>query len=295
MDTRQLEYFAAVARTSSFSRAAQEQFVTQTTVSYHISLLEKELGVKLLERDNKTVTLTPAGEAYLAKAQVILHELDDARDEARLIQHGQQEDLRIGYFGRSCYELLPSLLETLHVRHPDIHLTVHQDCQSELVHMLQAGELDCVFCTDYGMFSQLTWIEKMCVFADPIQLLVRADHWAADRSSVRTEELAGERLVLYVEKRLWEKGDQGAAQAPIDCASVQYVDSHDDLVLMVRSGYAVSMGARRALTCEFDNLKLIPIEDYHQFDNNYLCWSRGVQKEVLNDLIQILQSSFAFE
>lgn len=291
MDTRQLEYFVAVARTSSFSRAAQEQFVTQTTVSYHISLLEKELGVKLLERDSKTVSLTPAGTAYLAKAQAILRELDHARDEARLVQRGQQEDLRIGYFGRSCYGMLPGVLEELHKQHPDIHLTVHQGCQSELVHMLQANELDCVFCTDYGMFSQLTWVEKMCVFADPIQLLVRSDHWAASRESVLKEELAGERLVLYVEKQLWEKGDQGAEQAPVDCASVQYVDSHDDLVLMVRSGYAVSMGARRALTCEFDDLRLVPIADYHQFDNNYLCWARGMQKDILNDLIQILQRS----
>lgn len=281
-----MEYFVSVAHHASFSRAAEEHFISQTTMSYHISLLERELGVELFDRRGKAVVLTPAGESYLPRATEVLRTLGVASKEARLVQEGASGELRIGYFGHSCYDLIPSALDQLVSAEPSARLWVHQAPQSELVRMLQANELDCIFCTDYGRFSRLDRVQRMGVYADPICLLVRCDHWAAARSSVRVEELANERFALYAEKTLWE---QDAADFPIRCREVQYVDSHDDLVLMVRSGYAVSAGARRALAGAHEDLRLVPFEDYHQFDNNYLCWNTGDSKELLHRFIQIVE------
>lgn len=288
MDMRQLEYFVSVARNASFSRAAEERFTTQTTVSYHIGLLERELGVRLFDRHNKTVALTAAGAAYLPQAEEALRLLERASRDANAAQEETDGELRVGYFGRSCYDVLPSMLEVLGEQHPNLRLWVHQAPQSELVTMLREDALDCIFCTDYGKFSRLDWIQRICVSSDPIELLVRSDHWAAGRAAVRVDELADERFVVYAEKDLWE---QDGAGLPIACRDIQYVDSHDDLVLLVKSGYAVSAGAHRALTGSQDGLKLVSFEDYHQYDNNFLCWKAGNQKEILHGFIQIVRAS----
>ena len=283
MDIRQLEYFQAVAEMSSFSKAAEREFVAQTTISYHISLLEKELGVRLLERSNKQVELTPAGIDFLDRTKRILQDLKRAEETARQIQSLHQDVLRIGYFGHSCYDQLPGVLERLREKHPGIRLAISQKKQSELIRMLEKDEVDGILCTDYGMFSQITWMNKMSLYADPIRLLVRKDHWAAGRESVSIHELQEEKFALLVEKKLFAQDD-----FPLPDADITYVESHDDLMLIVRSGYALSMGAEHALKNGDPALCLIPFSDYLVYDNNYFCWKNENRKRVLMDLIEIL-------
>ena len=149
--------------------------------------------------------------------------------------------------------------------------------------MLEKDEADCVLCTDYGMFSQVSWMNKMSLYADPIRLLVRADHWAASRESVSMTELTNEKFVLMVEKQLFDQSSFPLPEADILC-----VGSHDDLLLMVKSGYRVSMGAERAFDKKDIDLRLILFSDYSVYDNNYICWKNENRKQVLKDLIDIL-------
>lgn len=78
MDFRHLESFAAVAKARSFSKAAEMLFLTQPTISNHISHLEGEMNALLINRSNKRITLTPAGELLLRHVLVILNERDQA-------------------------------------------------------------------------------------------------------------------------------------------------------------------------------------------------------------------------
>ena len=283
MDIRQLEYFVAVAECASFSKAAERQFITQTTISYHISLLEKELGFTLLKRDNKKVELTPAGIEFLDRTKEILNDLRKAEEAARQVYSCNQDVLRVGYFGHSFYHGLPLALEKLISVHPGMRLHVFQKKQSELIRLLERDELDCILCTDYGMFSQISWMNKMSLYADPIRLLVRADHWAAEKDEISIRELEHEKFALLVEKQLFDLNS-----FPLPDADIIYADSHDDLILLVKSGYAVSMGAEHALENDDHELKLVPFSDYLVYDNNFFCWKSENRKKVLKDLIDIL-------
>ena len=79
MELRQLEYFVAVARHASFTRAADALWITQSALSQQVRRLEAELGVALLHRSARGAELTPAGEELLARAEAILGEVDRAR------------------------------------------------------------------------------------------------------------------------------------------------------------------------------------------------------------------------
>lgn len=79
LDSRKLLAFTTLARTSSFTRTAEELFITQSAVSHAIKSLEEELGVRLFDRLGRGVRLTPAGQQLLSRAQKIIAEMEIAR------------------------------------------------------------------------------------------------------------------------------------------------------------------------------------------------------------------------
>lgn len=90
MDVRQLKYFAAVADTLNFSRAAESLFVSQSALSKQIAELEKELGVVLLKRDKRSVELTSAGKIFVNEAKAVLVRLETI---PILVKHSENADV----------------------------------------------------------------------------------------------------------------------------------------------------------------------------------------------------------
>src|SRR5688500_17603568 len=94
MELRQLRYFATVARELNFTRAVAKLHVAQPALSRQVKQLEEELGVALLVRDNRSVTLTAKGKSFLAEVEAILEQSDRAMQRARA---AQPQTLEIGY------------------------------------------------------------------------------------------------------------------------------------------------------------------------------------------------------
>lgn len=95
MEIRWLEDFIALAKTRHFSRAADEQNVTQPTFSRRIKLLEEEMKVTLVDRNSLPLSLTPAGEAFLQSAELITHELREAKTRCLEIKDFTQSQIRL--------------------------------------------------------------------------------------------------------------------------------------------------------------------------------------------------------
>ncbi|WP_105567109.1 LysR family transcriptional regulator [Microbacterium halophytorum] len=110
MELRQLRYFARVAETLHFGRAAQKEYVTQSVISTQIASLEKELGFRLFDRTSHRVSLTPAGEAFLKDVEQTLSALGTAVSQARNIAMGPNRRLRVGVFGEGAGPLTHLIL-----------------------------------------------------------------------------------------------------------------------------------------------------------------------------------------
>lgn len=95
VELRQLRYFVAVAEELSFARAAERLLIAGPSLSQQIKALERDLGVRLLDRDRRSVALTPAGSALLGDARALLERADDLQRRARRL--AGSEPVRLGY------------------------------------------------------------------------------------------------------------------------------------------------------------------------------------------------------
>ena len=144
MELRQLVYFDAVVRHGGFSRAAQRLHIAQPAVSAQIQRLEAELGTALLQRTTRRVTLTYAGELFLALARRALDQLDRARadlDELSAVRRGQ---VRVGATQILGSLDLPAALAQFRHSYPGVSLALSTGLIAELLDTLNAGEVDLV-------------------------------------------------------------------------------------------------------------------------------------------------------
>ena len=127
MELRQLRYFVAVAETRHFGRAAERLHIAQPALSQSVRQLEAELGVTLLARTTRQVSLTPAGAFFFREATRVLEGLDDSVRGVRRIADGRSGLVRIAFTGTSAFDQLPRIARIVQQDLPGIALEIHAD------------------------------------------------------------------------------------------------------------------------------------------------------------------------
>lgn len=130
MKLSQIRSFVAVARCGKFSQAAIELDLTQPTVSHAIATLESELGVQLLLRGKKGISLTPAGESILVHCDRIFQSIADIKHEASRYKSLSSGKVTIAAFRGAAAQLLPKIRALFQVKHPqiDVKILEEKDC-----------------------------------------------------------------------------------------------------------------------------------------------------------------------
>jgi DNA-binding transcriptional LysR family regulator len=195
MDTRQLEYFVAVAEELNFTKAAQRLFAVQSTVSAGIRSLERELGAPLFERSTKQVSLTPAGAAGLPEARAAIEAVDRVHTAVAQTTEGLRGRLRVGIFTNIEFVDLPAVFSEFHRRHPlvDVQLGASPSGSTGLADDVRRGRVDAAF---MGLpLHDLAGFHVLTLSRSGFVAVVPAEHRFAGRESVSLGELAGERWV----------------------------------------------------------------------------------------------------
>lgn len=127
IETRHLRCFVAVAETLHFGRAAEQLHLAQPAVSRTVRQLEREVGTELLTRSTRSVSLTPAGAEYAARARAVLTQVGLAGEAARNLAEGRSGVLRLGVTGAATYGYLPDLARVAAAAIPDVRLHVETE------------------------------------------------------------------------------------------------------------------------------------------------------------------------
>lgn len=194
MQIRQLEYFVAVSEQLNFTKAARQFFISQTAVTQQIKALEDEIGVRLFDRNNRHVALTPAGKTFLEDAKAILRRTRDACDRAKRADTVFTGNLNIGFIKGYEKTILSDLLADFHVQYPNISFTLTRENVAELYDGVLDKNLDIILNIRYSM-DDLEDIDFRIVRQYPLLAVMPASHPLAHRNSIRRSELKGYPLV----------------------------------------------------------------------------------------------------
>ncbi|HYC05292.1 MAG TPA: LysR substrate-binding domain-containing protein [Azospirillaceae bacterium] len=190
---RQLRYLVSVADHLHFGRAAQANHVSQPSLSAQIQQLEELLGVTLVERTQRRVLLTPAGEQAVARARAILAAVDDLAAGAKASSRPLSGELRLGVFPTLGPYLLPRVLPGLRQAYPDLRLYLREDLTERLLERLRGGDLDACL---LALPVDEPGVTCEALFDEPFLVALPPGHALAARARVSESDLAEERLLL---------------------------------------------------------------------------------------------------
>ncbi len=145
MELKYLKSFHAVAELLHFRRAALRLGVTQPALSQHVAKLEAELGVRLFERDRRTVSLTPAGLALREETATALEQIDRALDSARRVGGLREKTIKVGQLQYISHAFLPPALQSLKKARPDVLVELIEMPPTEAVSAVRDGWVDIGF------------------------------------------------------------------------------------------------------------------------------------------------------
>lgn len=190
---KQLGYFLALCEEKHFGRAAERSFVSQSAFSTAIRELESALESQLIDRTNRTVTITAKGQDVATQARLVLRDMESLVDIA---QGGQQPlcgELRLGVIPTVAPFVLPKVLPKIRKLYPQLELLLIEDQTQRIYERLMAGELDV-------LLLALPWtmrgIEQRVLFRDEFCLAYREGTARVDPEKYRFNRLDSDSVLL---------------------------------------------------------------------------------------------------
>lgn len=193
-EVRLLRYFLAVAEELSFTRAARRLHIAQPSLSAQIRRLESRLGVTLLQRDTRTVSLTPAGRALYLRGPAAVAALQHAWDAARQAGCGLTGTLRLAYTLSAGYDTAPRLVAALRDRHPGVEIVTEVLPTPAILRAIQDRRAD----AGLGRaIAPTEGVRLQVVRQDRLGALVRVDHPLGELAEVDLASVAAHPVAVH--------------------------------------------------------------------------------------------------
>lgn len=273
MEFRQLSYFIKAAELLHFTAAAEQCFVTQSTLSQQVKQLEEELGMLLFDRVGKHVQLTEAGKLFLNHARQIMLEIKKSKQAIFELNNVVNGELRIGVTYAFISLLLPSLTPFSN-KYPGIKLHIESGIAGELEARLKTADLD--FILAFHEQSDNEGLEMQLLFSSRIKMVTSKKHPLAKLNRISLKELAQTEMILANKgfssrdmlDEIFKKNNI------IPNIKIEMNDTHS-LLSLVDTGNWVTIINEKTIT-GWEDLVAIPITGKELYKEAYILWQKGV-------------------
>ncbi len=191
---KQIKYFVSVAANGSFTKAAAECYISQSAISQQIQSLEAELGVRLIERENRRFHLTEAGAFFYQQSQILLNDFDKICAITRQIEKTGRQKLRIGYLSGYTGIQFHQAVAEFSEAHPDIDIEVVSGTHEELYDMHVAKSADLTFSDQRRAFSDA--FNNFFIFSAYVHIELAAKNALAAKEYLTMADLADTPCIL---------------------------------------------------------------------------------------------------
>lgn len=258
MTLLQLQYFQALAQTLHYTRTSEKLHISQPSLSYAIHELEKELGVKLFQKENRRVALTIYGQQFLPYVTRSLALLQDGADSLREMLGQAPQIVRLGYFHSVSASFIPALIESFYQQEEMRNIRFHftESSSYDILSQLQSGALDLGFSV-----HQAEWAESVGIMRQPLYLAVPASHPLAGRHYASFADFAHEpQIMLEQGSNLRSNLDQIFALHGVIPNIVFEVRECNAALQYVGLGFGVSV-LPQVPAMESDKVAVLPVSD----------------------------------
>jgi LysR family transcriptional regulator, regulator of abg operon len=265
IDPRRLIDLLRIAEHGSYSRAATAGNISQPALSNSIALLERSIGVRVLDRGQHGAVLTGFGEVLTGYARIVEAVMQRATEEIRLKSLGLAGSLTIGVTPIATMELVPEAVARLKRDTPDIAISIVEEVDDELLARIRSGEID-LMVGPVDVETPHPEIASEVLVEDPLVLIVRPRHTLARRKSLTLRELRGPHdwVMPHVHNARWGQMQalftMAALPWPANCVSTNSAQMIKALVM--RSDCIAIVARQLAVAeCETGRLIAIPLRD----------------------------------
>lgn len=263
LDVRRLRIFVTVADEGSFTAAAQKLYLTQSAVSQQMSVFEREIGVPLLRRTPRGVSLTEAGETLVQRARGLFGEISAIEQEIHAFGDHSRE-IRLGAFSTAGMELLPHALKLFKAQQPGVRVLLRSIPTDDLLARLWEGEVHLLLLWDYN-FAPQPLDRSLSVSRlpdDPLMVVLPADHDLAGKEHIALADLAHERWVVRAHRPPYADAYETMCRiAGFEPDIAFRADDYQSLQGLVAAGMGVSMAPALSLRPARDDVAIRPLSD----------------------------------
>jgi len=276
---KQLRYFVALTETEHFGRAAEVCFVSQSAFSNAIQELESLLEVQLVDRTNRSVTITSMGQQLATQARLCLRDVESLVEMAR----GQREpltgELHLGVIPTIAPFVLPTALPKLRRKYPKLELYLHEDQSQRIYDRLMDGDLDVLL---LALPYDMRGVEIMPLFEDRFALAYRHGTKRVDPDNYRFSRLDADSILLLEDGHCLR--DHALAACKIrNTQKVRRIGASSILTLveMVDADLGITFLpelARNSLILKNTRVRMRPLEE-NSYRTIGLAWRKGTDRE----------------
>lgn len=294
MNLDYLRTYLEVIKAGSFSEVARKMSISQPTVSFQIQKLERDLGVRLIDRSKKTIIMTEAGKRLLRFAEFVEEERARLLDDVEQLREEVVGDLVITASTVPGEFLIPAILSEFKVQHPAVGIRVAVSDSLTVINDVQNGAYEVGFC---GAMPEGQDLESFKIAEDEIVLIVFPEHPFANRPEVSPMEVVGEPLIFReetsgtqrsVESQLLEAGFNLGQGAPkLILGTTQAVVS----AVEAKAGIAFVSSLAIKKSCALGLVKVVELEGL-RLRRDFFCIYREerIVSRLLGEFVAFVQA-----
>lgn len=197
IELRDLRYFVAVAQSLHFRHAAQQLHITQPALSRQIRALEVRINVQLFHRTKRSVQLTVAGQTFLAEAQQVLQQAEQAVLTTQQVARGEIGQLKLSFTPSALRSIVPTAVRIFRARYPHVQLSMKEQCTQDQVEAFRQNQIDIGFL--YPPIDEKLLI-TMPLRTEPLVIALPNNHPLAMQDWLKLDDLAAEPFILHPRK-----------------------------------------------------------------------------------------------
>ena len=291
MDINQLRCFVSVGKELHFGRAAQKMEMMPASLSRFIRLLEEDLGVRLLNRSTRNVSLTAEGALFFDDASKLIDQFDALAKRFKVGLKDERRTLRIGAIDSAARGLVPALLNLFVPLHPHSDIHIIEDKTINLIPKLKSGWLDMISIREPQSIDASLAVRfitrESCVLAVPIQ------HVLADRERVAVADFQHEAMIIPDRRTRPHSHDLTMSLfklAGFTPHIAQFAEEKQTILSLVAAGLGLAVVPASYRTMNSDSVSYIALDLPEQIKGLPLsiAWQKGNEDRFLREMLRLL-------